>query len=92
MTKHEVDRLYVESASEANGPNYVLQDMDGRVLARVSWLSLQPSGTPVALGGSAEFGGDSRKTVKYANINSEATDTEGCVIAAGARIHLQRNV
>lgn len=88
--KHNVDRLHIEAASEPNGPNYVLQNGLGRVIARVEWLSLQPSGTPVALGGSAEFGGDSKKTVKYAN--SVGTDDDGVVKAAGARIHIQQNV
>lgn len=88
--KHEVDRLHIEADSEPNGPNYVLQDGTGAVIARVEWLSLQPCGTPVALGGSIEFGGDSHKTVKYANHGG--TDEDGVVKAAGARIYLQQNV
>jgi len=88
--KHTPDRLYIEADSQPNGPNYKLVDGDSaEVLARVEWLSFQPCGTPFSLGGSIEFGGDSHKTVKYANRSEEK---DGVVYAAGARVHLQQNV
>jgi len=60
----------------------------GRLLGRVGWISLRPSGVPLAFGDAPaelQLGGDATKRIEWAD--AHGTD-ETVVVATGARLYL----
>jgi hypothetical protein len=68
--------------------NYeVVSRESGETVGRVGWLSLQPSGAPLAFGDApaeVQIGGDKKKRVSF----TRSDTTDGVIEAAGAQIYL----
>jgi len=69
--------------------NYEILARDtGEVVARVSWVTLHPSGTPIALGDAPaelELGSNTTKRIEWAGVYSTSPPS---VVASGARVFL----
>lgn len=69
--------------------NYeVIARESGEVIARVGWLTLQPSGVPLAVGDApaeVQLGGNESKRFEWANAHGADGAT---LVATGARVYL----
>lgn len=81
--------VVIKHVDDPDEPSYLIRaPQDGGDIARVEWLSLQPSGTPLAFGDGQtvlSLGGNSKKRIEW----SSGGPHDGNVLyAAGARIYL----